>query len=154
MVKALANLDINEENADNISLDAFKPDDKLDYNNVIKYREIIKENAIYYTYCNELLDISDNSNIGMKSKILKCVRNWYLDARGELILTLIEREGSEIEKIRKHADLLIDSVKQKIYEISYNSISENDTCAEDIELGTICFTCFCFMECKILERPQ
>lgn len=155
VVIALAGLDICEDNHVNItSLKTFKPEEKLDYNDVIKYREIIKEYSFYYTNCNEILNIHDNSNMGSKSKILRLVRNWYLEAKGDLLIKLKKEKRTDIEKIRDNSDYLIDAVKNKIYENSINSINENGMVSyEDIDLGVICFTCFCFMECKILERP-
>lgn len=154
IVKAMADLEAPDvKSGDAINLKPYKPEEKIEYNHVIKYKDIIKEYAGYYTYCNETMDIYDNSNLGAKNKILRLVYNWYLEAKGELIRNNQNTKMSDIEIIRANSDQLIDSVKSKIYDISIKYSTVYNTCIEDIELGVRCFTCFCFMECKILEKP-
>lgn len=154
IVKAMANLEEPDmKGGNNIDLKPYKPEDKIEYNHIIKYKDIIKEYSGYYTYCNETMNIFDNSNLGSKRKILKLVYNWYLEAKGELIKKNQKAKMSDIEIIRANSDQLIDSVKDRIYDISIKYSADSSACVEDIELGVICFTCFCFMECKILEKP-
>lgn len=155
IVKAMSNLEEPDiEDINSIDLKPYKPGDKIEYNHIIKYKDIIKEYSGYYTYCNETMNIFDNSNLGSKRKILRLVYNWYLEAKGEVIRENQDKKISDIEIIRANSDRLIDSVKEKIYDISIKHSPDSSTCVEDIELGVICFTCFCFMECKILEKPH
>lgn len=64
-----------------------------------------------------------------------------------------ESGESEINIIRKNADRIIDMVNDKIYDVVVNSKGVEEADREGIELGISCFTCYCFMECKILEKP-
>lgn len=154
VVKAMADLE-DPYASSNLYLSniPFTPEEKIKYNSVVKYKDIIKEYSTYYIYCEEILNVYDNSNIGSKSKILRCVRNWYLEEKGELLKNNQELKLNEIEIIRANSDYLVDLVKGKIYDISMRFSNVEDLCVEDIELGVICFTCYCFMECKILEKP-
>ncbi len=131
----------------------FKPNEKIEYNCVVKYRDIIREFSAYYSICENHLNAYDDSNIRGKAKILRCVHLWYLNAKGEILVENKESGKSEIEIIRENSDKLIDIVRNKIYEAVKNSGEIETMYIEDLELGIACFTCFCFMECKILEKP-
>ncbi|PWJ48100.1 hypothetical protein [Faecalicatena contorta] len=144
-----ADFDIPETELD---FDPFKPDEKLEYNCVIKYKEIIKEYSVYYTLCDNRLNVYDNSNSRSKKKILRCIKTWYLTEKGEVLLKLKSEKATDIEKVRANADKLIDSVKERIKEAVMNS-DVQEISVEDLELGIACFVCYSFMECKILEKP-
>lgn len=131
----------------------FKPDEKIKYNCVIKYKCIIEEFSEYYSTCESYLNAYDDSNIRGKAKILKCVHMWYLEAKG---LVLSENKASskdELDIIRDNSDRIIDMVKDKMISIIQDSGDMDITYREDFELGIACFICYCFMECKILEKP-
>lgn len=136
----------------NFELDFFEVEKKLEYNKVIKYKDIIKENSLYFTLCDDELNIYDNSNIGSKKKILRCVKNWYLEHRGQIFLDLRDIIKDDIDKVRDNADYLIDKVKQSIIDNVIQSLNFNLS-SEELDLGVTCFTCYCFMKCKILEKP-
>lgn len=144
--------DIDEENSA-CTLIPFKPEEKLDYNHVIKYKEIIYQYSTYYENCEQALNIYDNSHIGSKAKILNSVKLWYCKSKGNLLLELKDSELSDIEKIRNNSDRLIDEVINQIQCAINGSKDFSDTYFEELDLGIICFVCYCFMKCKILERP-
>lgn len=135
------------------SLEDFKPDEKIEYNHVIKYKDIIKKFAAYYWTCDQHLNVYDDSHIRGKAKILNCVHLWYLKAKGN-ILAQNEKSGkADIEIIREHSDELIDIVTKRIIDVVKNSAEFETMLIEDLELGVACFTCYCFMECRVLEKP-
>ena len=76
-----------------------------------------------------------------------------IQAKGEIIAENIQTGKSYIEIVRKNSDRIIDMVKIKIRDAVMGAKEFDTMYVEDIELGIECFTCFCFMECKILERP-
>ena len=87
VVKVLGNVCIDEEySASGVNIQEFKPDDKIEYNGVVVYKDIIKEFAAYYLTCDKYLNAYDDSNIRGKAKILRCVHTWYLYARGRIML--------------------------------------------------------------------
>lgn len=131
----------------------FKPDEKIEYNFVIKYKEIIKNYAAFYNTCENYLNVYDDSNIRGKAKILNCVHLWYMNAKGDVLLENKDIGKSDIEIVRENSDRLIDMVKDKISETVMSSSIIETTYIEDMDIGITCFTCFCFMKCKILEKP-
>lgn len=132
----------------------FKTEDKIRYNNVIKYRDIIKNYSQFYTMCDEVLNAYDNSNIGSKKKILFCIKTWYLVCKGEFLKAKKNKKDSDIDVIRRNADEIIDAVICKIKDIILSSSNNKSIDIEDIEVGLPCFICYAFMECKVLEKPQ
>lgn len=154
VVKTLGEICVQSDFGDNIdTLQEYRPDEKIEYNCVVKYKEIIREFSTYYLVCENHLNAYDDSNISGKARILKYVHVWYLQAKGEIIAENKQTDKSDIEIIRENSDRIIDMVKMKILNAVMRTGEFDGTYIEDIELGIECFTCFCFMECKILERP-
>ena len=88
-----------------------------------------------------------------KAKILNCVYSWYMKERGSILLENKDSGKEDIDIIRQNSDKIIDMVQDKIFE-TVKAANEIDIMyIEDMELGVTCFTCYCFMECKILEKP-
>ena len=154
VVQVLGDL-CSEEDGDDLTPDfqQYKPEEKIEYNSVIKYKDIIKKFSAYYYSCNQYLNIYDNSNMRGKTKILRCVHMWYLEAKGEVLLENRGTEETEIDIIRRNSDRIIDMVKERISKVVMNAEKIEEADIEGIELGIACFTCYCFMECKILEKP-
>lgn len=130
----------------------YKPDDKIEYNCVIKYKDIIKHYSAYHTICEKHLNVYDDSNIRGKAKILGCVYEWYMEAKGDILLRNRDSKKAEIDIIRENSDDIIDMVKERILRAVVDS--HESMYREDMVQGIACFTCFCFMECKILEKPS
>lgn len=131
----------------------FKPDEKIEYNHVIKYKDIIRYFSAYYSICEGYLNAYDDFNMRGKAKILNCVYSWYMKERGAILLENKDSGKEDIDIIRQNSDKIIDMVQDKIFE-TVKAANEIDIMyIEDMELGVTCFTCYCFMECKILEKP-
>lgn len=130
---------------------SYMTDDKIEYNCVIKYRDIIKYYSTYYDICEQYLNAYDDSNIRGKAKILRCVHGWYMEAKGDILLRNRDSKKAEIDIIRENSDNIIEMVKERIWKAVTDS--HEIMLREDLEQGIKCFTCFCFMECKILEKP-
>lgn len=152
LVKELGAICTNEDNQ-NEDLRIFDINAKIQYNCVIKYKEIIAENSKYLTCCDAAFNIFDDSNIGKKKIILNCIRNFYLESKGQLLCDLKDSSGSDIEKIRNNADFLIDDVKKKIKEMLNSANNYEDMSIEEISYGLTIIVCYCFIKCKILEKP-
>lgn len=154
VVKTIGEMCAQDDFGDNIdNFQEYRLDEKIEYNCVVKYKEIITEFSAYYSICEKHLNAYDDSNISGKARILKCVRMWYLQAKGELIGRNIQTGKNAIDIVRENSDKIIDMVKTKIRDAVMGSKEFDNMYIEDIELGVECFTCFCFMECKILEKP-
>ena len=131
----------------------FKTEDKIEYNGVIKYKYIIKEYSSYYFTCEDYLNAYDDSNITGKAKILNCIYLWYLGVKGQVLLENRDSNKSEIDIIKINADRIIDMIKEKIVMVVQESKEIDAIYREDLEIGVACFICYCFMKCKILEKP-
>lgn len=152
IVKSLGDLCSNDDGS-SADLQKFKPDEKIDYNCVIKYREIIINFSAFYNTCEDFLNSYDDSNIRGKAKILNCVHLCYMEAKGTILSANKNSGKSDIEIIRENSDKLIEMVRDEIYNIINASTAVETMCIEEMKLGVTCFTCFCFMKCKILEKP-
>jgi len=155
VVKSLGEACSNDDIESTFDSKEFKPDEKIEYNCVFKYKDIIKYFSAYYSVCEEYLNVYDDSNMRGKAKILNCVYLWYMKAKGCIFLESKNIGEKDIDIIRQNSDRLIDMVQNKIYE-TVKAANEMDATMyiEDMELGVTCFTCYCFMECKILEKPS
>ncbi len=136
---------------DNNDYRKYRPDDKIDYNCVIKYKDTIKYYSSYHSICEKHLNAYDDSNIRGKAKILGCVHVWYMEAKGDILLRNRDSKKAEIDIVRENSDDIIDMVKERILKVVIDS--HESMYREDMVQGIACFTCFCFMECKILEKP-
>ena len=153
IVKILGAACADEDDSQSLSFAAFKPDEKIQYNCVIKYDQIIREYATYFSQCEEAMNVYDNSSMGSKRRILRCIRNWYLEFKGELLRLFKDDNKQDIEIVRSNADVLIDKISQKVRDIILQSSNSIELDHEDMELGITSFVCYCFMKCKILEKP-
>ena len=153
VVKSLGEVCSSDDIESTFDSKEFKPDEKIEYNHVIKYKDIIRYFSAYYSICEGYLNAYDDSNMRGKAKILNCVYSWYMKERGTILLENKDSGREDIDIIRQNSDKIIDMVQDRIFE-TVKAASEIDIIyIEDMELGVTCFTCYCFMECKILEKP-
>lgn len=139
---------------DSHELVPYKIEDKLDYNHVVKYKTIILNNSVYYDYCDRLLNTYDDSHPGSKNKIFNCVKQWYEIAKGEALTQFDDVCIEEMDVVRQKSDYIIEAVVDKVNETTDKADLPEKTTQEDLNIGCICFICYCFMECKILEKPM
>lgn len=153
VIKAMAELDDSSYNSVSKINYPFKPEDKLDFNAVIKYKEIFTEYAIYYTMCSNIMEKLDNVKTGTKKKILTHIKTIYMVVKGALLKEKQVAGLSDIEIIKQNSDSIIDSIYNEVYNIVVSS-SNGHISMEEITIGIMCFLCYSFLECKILERPK
>ncbi|MDP7979907.1 hypothetical protein [Bacillus multifaciens] len=126
---------------------------KITHNRLIKYSYIVEEYSQYGRICEEAFNILDNNNIGIKDKILRDITLLYKECRGQLLLRYRDSEMELIDIIRKHADDVIEYVREKLEERIITDDSTN-ILIEDLNIGLIRIICYAFVECKILEKPR
>ncbi len=153
VVKSLGEVCSNDNIENTFDSKEFKPDEKIEYNCVFKYKDIIRYFSAYYSVCEGYLNAYDDSNMRGKARILNCVYLWYMKAKGTVLLENKDADKEDIAIIRQNSDKIIDIVQDKIFETVKAANEINAMYREDMELGVTCFTCYCFMECKILEKP-
>ena len=117
------------------------PQEKIQYNNVIRYKSIIEEYKIYQGKLNKLYEEIEKAGSTRKEFLLLNIKNIYLTEKAEF---------DTIDKIRANADNIIDRVKDKLWELVENT----DLDREVIEVALIILIVDSFMRCNILEEPQ
>lgn len=132
----------------------YKIEDKIDYNHVVKYKTVVSNYSVYYEYCDRLLNTYDDSHPGGKNKIMNCVKQWYEIAKGSVLSQFDDTGIEEIDAVRQKSDYIMDLVIERVIGITDGADLPDEVTQEDLNIGCICFVCYCFMECKILEKPM
>lgn len=132
----------------------FKIEEKISFNSVLTYRFVIASHSLYYTKCDELLDIEDNSDCGKKYDVLSWIEDRYLEEKGRLIPRDCTDESTIQSIINAHADDIISNVKNAIKKFVITSPEVCQLDEEDIDNGVTSIACYAFMQCKILENPN
>lgn len=129
-------------------------DEKIEYNDVIKYKDLIKEYSLYGNICEHAFNIIDNNDMGIKRRILNSISLLYKDFKGQLLLENKTNEIADIDIIRMNADKIIDYVKEVLEKRILEDGIKDRLFVEDIDMGLIRIICYSFVECKILEKPK
>jgi hypothetical protein len=129
---------------------AFRPEDKIKYNDVKRYKSIIEEYKVYQGKLNKIYTEIESQGSIRKISLLKNIRSYYLEAKYHLL-------GSDpsIENIRLRADDLIEYVENKLYKL----IDESQNKADDLDIETIIYgvkivIVDAFLRCNILEEEK
>jgi hypothetical protein len=117
------------------------PQEKIQYNNIIRYKPIIEEYKVYQGKLNKLYEEIEKAGSTRKEFLLLNIKNIYLK----------EKAGFDtIDKIRANADNIIDKIKDKLWKLVENT----DLDREVIEVALTVLIVDSFMRCNILEEPQ
>lgn len=138
--------------SDNTNLNTYSINEKIQYNNVVKYKELIEEYYSFGNVCEQTIDKLDNCKPGSKKTIFRSVNVKYKLFKGEY-LTLAGKSAIEIDVIRENADHIIDKIKDYYLELAKQTDTLNKYPYEEVELNMLAFIVYCFVECKILEKP-
>lgn len=145
VIDAIANsLDDFEDVTDAVK--APNTETKIAYNNVIRYSPIIKEMSLYQGQLNKVYTEIEKQGSARKFIILNGLQQIYLEIKGNYCT---------LEEIQKHADSILDQVREKILD----KIDHASNRIIDIDLETINFSLLviivdAFIRCKILEEPS
>lgn len=138
--------------ADASNLKSYQIDDKIQYNNVVKYKALIEEYYSFCIVCEQTIDKLDNSKPNSKNIILRYVNTKYKLFKGEY-LAAIGTATDEMQAVRENADNILDKIKAHYLELAEQSGLFEKYSYEEVELNILAFIVYCFVECKILEKP-
>jgi hypothetical protein len=145
--------EINTEIPDDYSaIGYYKIEDKITYNNVIKYKEVIDRFGFFGAIIENVCDKLDTDVPNSKSRMFEYIKLLYIQEKSILCNNLSKEEGMEV--IRKNADEIIDIVKDKLFELVKQSSILKDIEFEDIEISLVIIITIAFINCKILEKPE
>lgn len=125
----------------------YAPDtsDKIAHNNVIRYKPIIEEYAVYQGKLNKLYKEIEKQGSTRKEFVLQNIKNLYLKEKGKY---------TSFEEIRLNADNIIEGIEKELWnkiENSNNNIT--DLPIEAIEISLLVILVDAFIRCNILEEP-
>lgn len=138
----------DEEGPSDESLNSFKIEEKIRYNDIKEHKSVLDEYKVYHGKLNKIYEEIEQGGSFKKERLLKNIRHSYLEARGNLT------DGA-ITSIRANADKLIDEVEKSLWKLieKSNNLSA-DVSYEAIELSIQIIMVDAFMRCKILEEPN
>ncbi|MBI3232719.1 MAG: hypothetical protein HYZ42_01525 [Bacteroidetes bacterium] len=120
-------------------------EEKILYNNVILFKPIIEEYAVYQGKLNKLYEEIEKQGSTKKEFVLQNIKSIYLKEKGKF---------KDIDEIRVNADTIIESVENELWEIIDNSSNPNlDLPIEAIKISLLIVMVDAFMRCNILEEP-
>lgn len=126
---------------------------KLDHNNVIKYKQIIEDYAFYSNSINETYAAISIVKPNCRDKVMRIVNREYLRISSTILLNTNTENIMSI--IKSNSDIIIESVlkilKEKLYEA--NNL-ETEIHNEDIDIAIEMIVGDAFINCKILENPN
>ncbi len=150
LVKVINQISIIDiESFDEIEVkNAFNTEDKIKYNNVIRYKAFFYEYKVYQGRLNKIYTEIEEQGSFKKDSLLKNIKYLYVSAKGKLL-----HNNLSIENIRKNADNLIEEVENNLYNRVYNSSNTDN----EMDIETIIYTIQiilvdAFMRCNILEE--
>lgn len=119
---------------------------KISYNNLKRYKLIIREYAPYQIKLNKIYEEIEKEGSNKKYIILNMIKMIYIRIRGEY---------NDLCEIKENSDAIMDKVIDHIWEKiedAPNKIEQFDQ--ETIEFSLMIIIVDAFMRCNILEEPQ
>jgi len=129
----------------------YEIEEKIKYNSVKKYKDIISEWGIYGAVIDDIYETLDNEKPNSKEKFLLNINLIYKNILGEYVK--LNQSLSKANILENCSDDIIDSVLQKLESNFYKSAINGNLHVEDIQLCLTVIVCKAFIDCKILEVP-
>jgi hypothetical protein len=119
--------------------------DKILYNNVVLFKPVIEEYAVYQGKLNKLYEEIEKQGSTKKEFVLQNIKSIYLKEKGKY---------KDLEEIKANADIIIENVENELWKIIENSSNPiSDLPIEAIKIGLLIIMVDAFMRCNILEEP-
>ena len=146
-IDAIASADLEGYQNDNGSIpEVFNIENKIEYNSVVRNKELIDEYKVFYAKIASLYDELETQGSFKKENLLRNIRKIYLKIRGKYV----GNSGNAIEIIQSNADDIIEDIEERLIE---SCDAHQSTFVEDISFGVSIIMVDAFMRCKILEEP-
>ena len=100
----------------NEPLSAPDPEGKIQYNNIVRYREIIEEYKVYQGKINRIYEEIEMHGAINKEYVLLNIKTAYLNEK---------KKYRTIDEIRSNADRIIENVELKLWDIIERSSNTN-----------------------------
>ncbi len=119
--------------------------EKILHNNVLRFKPVIEEYAVYQGRLNKLYEEIEKQGSTKKEYVLQNIKAIYLKEKGKY---------KDITAIRANADNIIEDVENQLWSImdkSSNAIANLPV--EAIKISLLIIMVDAFMRCNILEEP-
>jgi len=120
------------------------PEDKISYNNVIRYKPIIKLYAVYQGKINQIYGEIEKHGSSQKELVLENISTLYFKEKGKY---------QTFDEIKANADNIIEGIENSLWEIVNNSSNKIDLPYEAVNISILILLVDAFMRCNILEDP-
>ncbi len=147
VVNAISKIDFDDESNFGVLKEPPVIDDKIKFNDVKTYLELIKDYGLYGKKLDSIYKTLEQENPGRKSRILRNIADLYKIEKGKLT------NDDDIEIIRSNADLIIENTINELDREAKQS-ANIDADNEDIKAAIFIVVADAFIRCKILEDPN
>jgi hypothetical protein len=121
-------------------------EDKILYNNIIRFKPIIEEYSVYQGKLNKIYQEIEREGSTKKEYVLQNIKTIYLKEKGNY---------KNIEDIRLNADKIIENIENEIWSFIENSTNTiTDLPFDAIQISLYVILVDAFMRCNILEEPK
>jgi hypothetical protein len=121
------------------------PEEKISYNNVIRYKPIIQLYAVYQAKLNKIYAEIEKYGSSQKEIVLRNIYTLYLREKGKY---------QTLEEIKTNADHIIENIEKALWKLVDNSSNDIDLEYEVINMSILIVLVDAFMRCNILEEPK
>lgn len=128
----------------------YEIEEKISYNKINSYKEVLNEYAQYGTQIDAIYDEYDNSSPGFKSTALRYFATKYLLIKEELLS--LNSGAPVLDVVTANADKIMRDVFEK-FRNDLKSAKNLAINLEEIDTCALALTCHAFIQCKILEKP-
>ena len=117
---------------------------KISYNNVIRYKPVIQSYSAYQGKINRIYVEIERQGSSLKEILLRNINTLYLKEKGKY---------PTFDEVKANADNIIESIEKKLWEIVDDSSNELNIEYESISISLLTILVDAFMRCNILEEP-
>jgi hypothetical protein len=130
----------------------YLPEDKIEHNRVLKYKDVIHAYGEYTQFLDSAYDSLESDTPGRRRRFLFYIHSQYLRLVG--ILRSGDPAKAKIDLIRDNADrILEDMINVLMISMASDRELPNVT-KEELVVCIETIICHAFVECKILENPN
>jgi len=136
---------------------AYEIEEKIEYNQILIYEEIINEHYPYYYICEIAFTSMEEIEMYTKRNILHDVNTFYKNVKKDFLIKK-KSEGFHItasnmkELLFENADEILDTVKNRLLIRIQDGYESEEFTQEELDLCLNIFISYSFGECKILEK--
>jgi len=150
---SLLSQEITDEIPDDYSaINFYDIADKISFNNVKKYKEIIDRYGFFGSIIENICNKLDTDKPNSKSRMFEYIKFLYIEEKNKICVGLNKEKC--LEKIKENADNIIDAIRIKLIELINKSKGLDDVNQDDIDISLVSLVAVAFINCKILEKPE